>query len=535
MTRIFWPLGLAALGLSALALGGCGSDDSPPAEGPTDLGVTPDTCPETDLAAAPDLGSPEEDLGGPAADLGPTTLCREGETRCWGERLGVCLEGGVGWFVEACPEGRLCVEGACQERECLEGDLRCSDDGVQRCLPERWVWSETQPCAEGESCRDGVCLPRSCEPGELLCGRARLLRCADDGLGWDEEACPEDFVCFDGRCRACLNDEHCAAGARCVDGECQPLPLSLVPGELPAGMEGEAYEAQLEAQGGQPPYVFAVAEGDLPPGLSLSGAGLLSGLPEQTGEFPLVLRVEDEGGASAQGERVLRIHGSGLVVASEALPPAEEGVDYAARLEALGGTPPYAWMIAAGALPAGLQLGAGGGIAGIPSEIGEFPITVKVFDNSAPPQMAQRDLSLQVRIAPLEIFGDQEFDLFVLKVVTLPMITVVEGIPIPYSTQLGARGGLRPYHWLETELPAMLRPYIPLAGIPEGLTLSEDGLLQGAVTSTERVVRLTIPFTQITLTGFFFFAQVQDSQDPAESRTALFLLPTLPLGGAPAN
>ena len=72
---------------------------------------------------------------------------------------------------------------------------------------------------------------------------------------------------------------------------------------------------------------------------------------------------------------------------------------------------------------------------------------------------------------------------------------------------------------------------MPLAGIPEGLALSEEGVLAGAVDNLDQVTSLTIPFTEISLHGFFFLAAVLDSQDPAERQSALFLLPTLPLGG----
>ncbi len=529
---------LATLLVAGAALPACLDYDDPPAEDrpPADAGA--DVAPDA-AAQEADLGPDETaDLALDAAQEDPdasASVCEQGEMRCWEEKLATCLPDGTGWLVEACPDGQMCREGACHIRECAIGEAECVGDAVRTCHPEDLVWSNPIPCAEEESCVQGVCVPQACTPGEHLCGRTQLMICAEDGLSWNEEECPEHWVCFDGRCRECLRDADCLPTLTCEEGSCVPRPLFVAPQELAAAMIDTAYEAQLEAGGGVEPYGWTVAQGPLPPGLALQAEGLLAGSPNQAGEYPFTVRVQDALGAQAEAELLLRVHGQGLVVATERLPEAEEGIEYAAGLQALGGNPPYAWMIAEGALPAGLALLGDGRIAGTPSEIGDFPLLVKVFDNSALTQQAERELTLSVEIAPLDIVGEQQYDLWVFKVIVLPMITVVENIPIPYSQRLEARGGLRPYHWTEEELPAMLRPLIPQAGIPEGLELAEDGALSGAVTSTEQVVSLTIPFTQITLHGFFFLAQVADSQEPAESKQAVFLLPTLPLGGGGGN
>jgi hypothetical protein len=190
---------------------------------------------------------------------------------------------------------------------------------------------------------------------------------------------------------------------------------------------------------------------------------------------------------------------------------------------------PYTWGIVGGALPDGLTLSSTGLISGVPAAHGEFTFVVKVFDNGEPTGTGSKEFKLTLKIAPLEIIGDQEFDLFVAKVIVLPLITVVEGIPIPYSTQLQAKGGVKPYQWSEVEMPGFMSFLIPNAGIPEGLTLADNGTLSGSVTDPNAAVNVKIPFTQINLTGFFFMAQVEDSQSPPDSATALFLMPTVPV------
>jgi hypothetical protein len=61
----------------------------------------------------------------------------------------------------------------------------------------------------------------------------------------------------------------------------QDVVLSGVPGD---GVVGSGYEFAFSV-GGFPVPVVSVSSGDLPPGLSLSGAGVLSGTPTSAGEF----------------------------------------------------------------------------------------------------------------------------------------------------------------------------------------------------------------------------------------------------------
>lgn len=82
-------------------------------------------------------------------------------------------------------------------------------------------------------------------------------------------------------------------------------------------------------------------------------------------------------------------------------------------------------------------------------------------------------------------------------------------------------------------MPGIVSTFIPKAGIPDGLKLADDGTLSGAVTKTSSVVEMKIPFLNYTLTGFFFMAEVKDSQSPPDSDCAIFLIATVTanLGG----
>lgn len=55
----------------------------------------------------------------------------------------------------------------------------------------------------------------------------------------------------------------------------------------------EPYHHQLDAQGGIAPYVWKLAAGSLPRGISLDPSGALDGSPTQIGDFHFVLTVSD--------------------------------------------------------------------------------------------------------------------------------------------------------------------------------------------------------------------------------------------------
>jgi hypothetical protein len=71
-------------------------------------------------------------------------------------------------------------------------------------------------------------------------------------------------------------------------------PLVFSPPTLPDGLYGSAYAIQtLTVTGGTAPYTFSVSSGALPPGMSLSGSGALSGTPTAAGAYSFVVTVVD--------------------------------------------------------------------------------------------------------------------------------------------------------------------------------------------------------------------------------------------------
>lgn len=140
-----------------------------------------------------------------------------------------------------------------------------------------------------------------------------------------------------------------------------------------------------------------------------------------------------------------------LVVTTDLLAQATEGVIYGESLAAKGGTPPYSWSIGI-PMPDGLSVSPTGAISGIPLTNGNFNLPLTVTDSIG--NTASNTAVLTIDPAP------------VLQIDTTAIPQAVIGIS--YDTQLNASGGIFPYTWSLT------------SGIlPSGIILSPDGLLSG--------------------------------------------------------
>jgi len=84
-----------------------------------------------------------------------------------------------------------------------------------------------------------------------------------------------------------------------VDTQTPPTALSVSTTSLPNAVKEIEYSATLTAQGGTPPYAWKAVSGQLPAGLTLSSAGVLSGKPSSTGEFDITVQVTDSAASPA--------------------------------------------------------------------------------------------------------------------------------------------------------------------------------------------------------------------------------------------
>jgi hypothetical protein len=228
---------------------------------------------------------------------------------------------------------------------------------------------------------------------------------------------------------------------------------TITPATLPQAARGVSYFVQLSTDVPQP-VQYAIVEGALPAGLTMSTTGLISGTPQVIGTFNIFVRATGPLQQTAGANYNLVVTVAPLVINTSALPDAIAGSPYSTSLSASGGTPPYFWSLQSGQLPIGMRLQPDGTITGSPQTAGTFTFTASVVDSAQ--QFASRAFNLRV------------LSNMVVTSTILPNATVGVG----YSQQLTVSGGTAPYAW---EVNALT--------IPPGFSLTPQGLLSGTATT----------------------------------------------------
>lgn len=235
-------------------------------------------------------------------------------------------------------------------------------------------------------------------------------------------------------------------------------PLTVASTPPLTGTVGVPYNQALSASGGTLPYVWSLASGSLPQGLSLSPAGVVAGTPTAPGLANFVIQLRDGDFVAASQALSLTVNPATLTVAPALLPTGTVGTSYGPQnLSASGGVPPYVWSMFAGALPGGLTLSPTGAISGVPTASGSATFTVQVRDNTL--ATATRDFTIAVNPAALPL---------AIVTTTFPGAALNNG----YNQTLVANGGTLPYLWS-----------IVSGALPAGLTLAANGTISGTPTA----------------------------------------------------
>jgi Putative Ig domain len=109
-------------------------------------------------------------------------------------------------------------------------------------------------------------------------------------------------------CRAVLLLSLCACTPLLAAQPGSPSQFALSTTTLPVAKLRQPYQFQLQAQSGIPSLKWTLSRGSLPPGLVLSDNGVISGIPTEKGEFPLVIAVTDSSTPPQQKNQAFVFH-----------------------------------------------------------------------------------------------------------------------------------------------------------------------------------------------------------------------------------
>jgi hypothetical protein len=143
------------------------------------------------------------------------------------------------------------------------------------------------------------------------------------------------------------------------------------------GFANTAYSYGFTALNNAAAVTFAVTSPALPPGLTLSAAGVLSGTPTTPGAYNVNFSVTDGIDTAYRGFQLV-VYAVQLTTSGQP-PYATQRMSYSTALAASGGSGGYQYAVTGGSLPFGLSLSGAGlisGAAGVNNGLYEFSVTV---------------------------------------------------------------------------------------------------------------------------------------------------------------
>ena len=166
--------------------------------------------------------------------------------------------------------------------------------------------------------------------------------------------------------------------------------ITVNPGTISAGVVGNFYTETFSQSGGLGSVTLSVL-GTLPTGVTFSG-NTLSGVPSQSGSFPITVKATDSFGCTGMSNYTLVINCQTISVGPPSISAGVAGTSYSEMFSQANGVGSVTFSVI-GTLPAGLNL-VGNTLSGIPTQAGSFPITIKATDSNGCAGM--RDYTLQI-------------------------------------------------------------------------------------------------------------------------------------------
>jgi Putative Ig domain len=277
--------------------------------------------------------------------------------------------------------------------------------------------------------------------------------------------------------------------------------LTIITPNLPPIPPGQNYSVGMQAQGGVPPYTWAISPNSGPTGISFNTtnntpvnglpAGSFSGVTsENSFSETVTIVVTDSASNTAQKVYTLATgSNTGMLIDTSGVGPINRGAPYQGTLQVTGlFTAPVSWQVTpdSNPLPVGLTLQANSSNNGVTAAISG--VYSGILTNYSVKILAT-DSAANSTLAVLLLSTDSS-----LQIVTtsLPQGTV----GAPYSTTLAVSGVNPPFNWnLDSHSPPL----------PAGYVLTSTGVIQGTASNS---------YSQNII------VDVSDSLSPADSTSA---------------
>ena len=242
-------------------------------------------------------------------------------------------------------------------------------------------------------------------------------------------------------------------------------PLRIIsPYQWPKATAGTPYSHTLASYGGSGTYTYSSS--NLPPGLVVSSAGVISGTPGTAGTYNFNVAVSDPTTSNTVSLGFQLVVDPYAITTGGQLARGTVNSAYSQTLSAAGCGTSCTWSVTSGGLPGGLALSTAGVVSGSPTGTYNGNFTAQVSGSAG---TVQKVFWLQVAAATPQ-------PLYINNGASMGYIAVGNG----QTTYLNAQGGTPPYAW--SLAAGSLPPGIRLAGPGEtlGATLAPGGTyLQG--------------------------------------------------------
>ncbi|MGH3136082.1 MAG: Ig domain-containing protein [Gaiellaceae bacterium] len=229
--------------------------------------------------------------------------------------------------------------------------------------------------------------------------------------------------------------------------------LAIINSSLKPATSGQPYTETLVAKqvvslnpltGSDVQATWSLQSGALPPGITLSTSGVLSGTPASEGSYAFVVKAQNVSPVDTE-TYTLTVRQPVVVKSPFApvqRPTAEVGIRFGKTVTATGGSGTYTWSLSSGALPSGLALNASKGtLSGTPQAAGNFAFGLSATDAEGRVATVNAFLTVAPRLA--------------IKTLRLTDAKLRR----PYRAALVTVGGVAPLKWrvVRGKLPSGVR------------------------------------------------------------------------------